>query len=357
MWPYLRGSAAGSDQRRVTTADQSGPPTGVASGVGSVPGTDPRASADVVAGEVALMHLPELPGRGLGADMIGRCAALLVDMPMDVGIHGFRFAGAASGLRRRAHDLLRADLDALEEVWETRGLGGSDAWVKTQVTGPFTLAAGVEVATGHKAVADRGAWADVVGSLTEGIADHVRELSRRLGARVVVQIDEPSLRAVVDGRVAPLSRFDVVPAIPAAVVAEHLTAFCEGVGAPVVLHDCGDAFCWDVVAQTPLWGVSLDLGRLGSDRSRTEDLDGLGEAVDAGRVVLAGAVPATGLLPRAEDVTDRLVTLADTIGLDHAVFTEQMLVTPSCGLAGASSDRAAAVLAAGTAVADELHHR
>ena len=343
----------------MTTPASSGPPTGVATGIGSMPGTDPRAVADVVAGEVALMYLPELPARGLGSDMIGRCAALLVDMPMDVGIHGFRLAGAGSALRRRAHDLLRTDLDALEEIWETRGLGGSDAWVKTQVAGPFTLAAGVETATGHKAVADRGAWTDVVESLTEGIADHVRQLSRRLGARVLVQIDEPALRAVVEGSVPPLSRFDVVPAIPPAVVAEHLTALCEGVGAPVVLHDCGDAFPWTVAAQTPLWGVSLDLGRLGSDRSRTEDLDGLGEAVDAGRVVFAGAVPATGTgpVPRAEDVTDRLVALADTVGFDHAVLSEQMLVTPGCGLAGASSERAAAVLAVCTAVADELHHR
>ncbi|MBE7160736.1 MAG: vitamin-B12 independent methionine synthase [Williamsia herbipolensis] len=352
----LRGPVTGSRRRGVSSP---APPTGVATGVGSMPGTDPRAVADVVAGEVALMHLPELPARGRGADMIGRCAALLVDMPMDVGIHGFRFAGSGSALRRRAHDLLRSDLDALEEIWETRGLGGPDAWVKTQVTGPFTLAAAVETASGHKAVADRGAWADVVGSLTEGVADHARELSTRLDARVVVQIDEPSLRAVVDGRVPPLSRFDVVPSIPAAVVAEHLSALCDGVGAPVVLHDCGDAFPWDVAAQTPLWGVSLDLGRLGTDRSRTEDLDGLGEAVDAGRVVLAGVVPATGPapVPRPEDVTDRLVALADTIGLDHAVFTDQTLVTPGCGLAGASSDRAAAALKTCTAVADELHHR
>ncbi|WP_299570892.1 vitamin-B12 independent methionine synthase [uncultured Williamsia sp.] len=343
----------------MTTPASSGPPTGVATGIGSMPGTDPRSAADVVAGEVALMHLPELPARGLASDMLGRCAALLVDMPMDVGIHGFRFAGAGSGLRRSARDLLRADLDALQEIWETRGLGGSEAWVKTQVTGPFTLAAGVETATGHKAVADRGAWTDVVGSLTEGIADHVRELAKRLGARVLVQIDEPALQSVVAGTVTPLSRFDTVRAIPPAVVAEHLSALCEGVGAPVVLHDCGEAFPWDVAAQTPLWGLSLDLGRLGSGRSRTEDLDGLGEAVDAGRVVLAGAVPAAGPGPvqQAEDVTDRLVALADTIGLDHSVLSEQMLVTPSCGLAGVSSERAAAVLAVCTAVADELHHR
>ncbi|MGZ8176441.1 vitamin-B12 independent methionine synthase [Williamsia sp. SKLECPSW1] len=341
----------------MTPQDGPRPPTGVATGVGSMPGSDPRGAADVVAGEVALMHLPELPARGVGADMIGRCAALLVDMPMDVGNHGYRLAGGGSALRRRARDLLRADLDALEEVWETRGLGGPDAWVKTQIAGPFTLAATVELTTGHKALADRGAWGDVVGSLTEGIADHVRDLSRRLGARVLVQIDEPSLDAVVAGRVPPLSRFDVIPPVPAAVAAEHLSALCAGVGAPVLLHHCGDAFPWDVAAQTPLWGVSLDLARIGAERPRTEDLDGFGEAVDAGRVVVAGCVPTTGPTPTPDDVSDRLIALVDTIGLDHAVLVEQMIVSPACGLGEVASARAVAALGVATAVGERLPHR
>ena len=76
-----------ADRRRdpVTT---SGLPTGVGTGVGSMPGADPRAAAAVVNGELDLAHLVELPGRGLGSDLIGRMAAILVDLPMDTATWG-----------------------------------------------------------------------------------------------------------------------------------------------------------------------------------------------------------------------------------------------------------------------------
>ncbi|MGZ4582780.1 MAG: methionine synthase, partial [Mycobacterium sp.] len=56
-----------------------------ASGVGSWPGAAPREAAEVVVGELggALPHLVELPGRGVGADTLGRAGALLVDVAID----------------------------------------------------------------------------------------------------------------------------------------------------------------------------------------------------------------------------------------------------------------------------------
>ena len=58
---------------------------GAVTGVGSWPGTDPREAATIVLGELGrLPHLVELPARGLGADMIGRASALLVDLQLDV---------------------------------------------------------------------------------------------------------------------------------------------------------------------------------------------------------------------------------------------------------------------------------
>jgi hypothetical protein len=60
-------------------------PDGAATGVGSMPGTDPREAAATIVGELPLLpHLPELPARGVGADMIGRTAGLLVDIAVEV---------------------------------------------------------------------------------------------------------------------------------------------------------------------------------------------------------------------------------------------------------------------------------
>ncbi len=55
-----------------------------ATGAGSLPGTDPREAIRLIFDELPdLPHLAELPGRGIGADLIGRTAALLVDLPVE----------------------------------------------------------------------------------------------------------------------------------------------------------------------------------------------------------------------------------------------------------------------------------
>ena len=55
-------------------------PAGSATGIGSMPGTDPAEAMRVIAGELpGFPHLPELPARGPGADLTGRTAGLLVD--------------------------------------------------------------------------------------------------------------------------------------------------------------------------------------------------------------------------------------------------------------------------------------
>ena len=75
-------------------------------GVGSMPGTDPRVAAEISVGETEFAFLPELPARGLGADMVAAAAVLLlVDMPMDVAPSGYRLSGRQSGLSRRGQGL------------------------------------------------------------------------------------------------------------------------------------------------------------------------------------------------------------------------------------------------------------
>jgi hypothetical protein len=58
--------------------------TGTATGIGSLPGEDPREAARLVLGELPVPHLPELPARGPHADLAGRGAALLADLPVDL---------------------------------------------------------------------------------------------------------------------------------------------------------------------------------------------------------------------------------------------------------------------------------
>ncbi len=148
---------------------------GVATGIGSLPGVSTDEATRTVAGELPeLPHLVELPDRGVGADMAGRSAALLVEIYAEVVPSGWRITRRPGRDIQRAKDFLQWDLDAAQQHFE-----GAD-WVKTQVCGPWTLAALLELPNGHRALTDVGAVDDLAVSLAEGVLAHVDELARRL---------------------------------------------------------------------------------------------------------------------------------------------------------------------------------
>jgi hypothetical protein len=168
---------------------------GGASGVGSWPGTDPLEAARTVLDLLPdLPFLPELPARGPHADVVGRSTALLAGTPVDLQPSGWRLVARSSRDGRLARDLLARDLDALEEVADAV----RPPALKVQCAGPWTLAATLELPRGERALADHGAVDDLAHSLAEGLRDHLADLRRRLpGTRLVLQLDEPGLPAVL----------------------------------------------------------------------------------------------------------------------------------------------------------------
>ncbi len=58
--------------------------------------------------------------------------------------------------------------------------------------------------------------------------------------------------------------------------------------------------------------------------------------------------------PTESALTDRVLTWLDQLGLDPEVVSQRLLVTPSCGLAGASPDWARRALALSREVAKNL---
>ncbi|GAA1480950.1 hypothetical protein GCM10009624_13900 [Gordonia sinesedis] len=316
----------------------SGLPTGVGTGVGSMPGTDPREAAGIVVGEVDFGYVPELPDRGIGADMVGAMAAILVDLPIDAGPHGYRLSARPSSVTRRATDFWRIDLDAVEELWDAAGFVGTGRPFKVQCCGPFTFAASVELPSGHKALRDRGAVRDIVESTAEGLRAAVGEVTRRLGADVVVQLDEPLIDAVLDGTVTPLTRMDPIPAIPLSEVADALDSVVRHVGRPAILHNCGTTR-WDLAERLP--GVAQSVELLPGRTVDTATLDGIGALIERGDVLVAGVVaavadPSVSAPERPETIAQSLAGIVDRIGLPRNVLSDNVIVTPTCGLAGAT---------------------
>ena len=318
------------------------PFTGVATGVGSWPGTDPREAAATIVGELPeLPHLVELPGRGVGADMIGRASALLVDLQFETTTRGYRIAPRPGRVSRRAHDYLREDLDAFEEAWETAGRTSDAATVKLQSVGPLTLASEVELANGHRVLTDPGAVRDFAESLAEGLREHVAEVRRRLGVDIVVQLDEPSANTVLSGSVQGVTGLEKIRALPAPEALDVLDTVAAGVGAPVAVHTCAAAPPLELLRRSAAVAIGLDVSLL-----TARDLDGVGELLDADKHLLLGLVPTSApqVRPTWRDVAEPAVTVVDRLGFPRSTLRDRVGVTPVCGLAGASQDWARAAV-------------
>ena len=311
-------------------------PWGPATGVGSLPGGNPVEALRTVTGELPdFAHLPELPGRGVGADIVGRTAALLVDVAVDLTAAGWRLVARPGNDLRRAQELLERDLDALLTV-----AGDYTGPFKVQAAGPWTLAAGLERSRGDRAVVDPGARRDLAQSLAEGLAAHVAAVSARLpGARVVVQLDEPSVPAVLLGGLPTVSGFGKLSAVESTVVEEELAALVRRLPGPVVVHCCAARAPLDLFRAAGAAGVSFDLGLV-------QDLDAVGTAVEAGTHLLTGVVPGTdSTLPAPKATATRVQAWWNELGFPPERLPGAVTLTPACGLAGASPGYARAAMA------------
>lgn len=317
-------------------------PPGTATGIGSLPGTDPREATRTVAGELpALPYLPELPARGVGADMIGRTAALLVDLAVEVMPSGYRVTARPGREHRRGVDLLRADLDALDEALDS----ACAERVKIQAAGPWTLAAGIELHNGHRVLTDRGARREFAASLTEGLKAHVAEVAARTGAAVILQLDEPGLPAVLAGTLPTASGWGTVRSIDAPEAVQILREVIEGLPVPVIVHCCAPGAPIPLLRAAGAAALALDARLIGSD---TTTLDAIGETWDAGIPLLLGLVPALrpeGKEPTLRELVRPALDLADRIGFARPRLAELAVPTPACGLAGASPDWARRAMA------------
>ena len=309
----------------------------LATGVGSLPGTDIAEAVRLVVGELPdLPHLPELPERGAAASMTGRALAIVAGAGLGADLQpaGWRLTGGGGGVdQRRARSLLAQDLDLLEEA-----LQGYTGHLKVQVAGPWTLAATVERPRGDKVLADHGARRELAQALAEGVRDHLADVRRRVAAAgpLVLQVDEPALAAVLAAQVPTASGFGRHRAVDRPELSEHLAwvfAAAAGSGAEPWAHSCAPGTPLDLLRGAGARGLSVDL-----DVLAPSDHDALGEALDAGDGVALGIVPSVDPVTPPDDraLTDRVLGWLDGLGLDPEAVGQRLLVTPTCGLAGAS---------------------
>lgn len=311
---------------------------GPATGIGSMPGGDALETAKTVTGSFEdFPYLAELPARGPGADMIGRTAGMLVELYARVEPSGWRIGDRPGRDTRRARAWLGEDLDALEEF--TQGYEGP---LKVQAVGPWTLAAALELKNGEAALSDQGACRDLAGSLAEGLRAHLADVRRRIpGAQVVLQLDEPSLIGVLRGQIKTASEYRTHRAVDRQLVESTLREVIGVHDGPAVVHSCAPDVPFALLRRAGADAISFDFSLL------TEcDDEAIGEAVEGGTKLFAGVVAGVdGPLSDPAGSVMGVRTLWRRLGLDPGSLAESVVVTPSCGLAGASPAYARAVLA------------
>lgn len=305
-----------------------------ATGVGSLPGLDAAEAAAIVAGETeGMLHQVELPARGPGADLIGRTAGHIVAstgaFSVETTPDGWRITDAPNRVMRRARSWWNEDADALESsAQDYRGD------VKVQVCGPWTLAAMIELRSGERLVRDHGACRELSEALAATTEEVVRNTRARIpGARrIYVQCDEPSLAAVARGslrtasgygRYAPVSSVDLEQGLATVMSAIDAAGGISGI------HACASHTPWDVIGKSGAAFVSFDA--FGAPIPDAQ----LGMFWEAGIELFFGAVPSTEHAGRwgGIEVSAPIRDAGHRLGLDRFAT---VVVTPTCGLAGAS---------------------
>lgn len=309
---------------------------GLATSVGSFPGTDSLAAARWSLLETPeFWTVPELPDRGPGSEMIGRTLGMLA------GISDYFYAGLsptgwelASGATRaitRAQSFLAEDFERVESVYISDPGVFSNA-AKISVVGPLTLSASVGRSQAENLIVDVAAVFDVAQALGEVVHNLISEMRRRYsGVRdVVVQIDEPLLASVLGGGLknrastAPLrswTRAEAVEVLAIVVAAAH------AVEASVAFHGCTTTVEFDVMLRS-----RVDLMMCPMSLIRDSAFDRLAESFDAG----VGAV--FGIDVGGYGMSDVGLIMGDVlektrrIGIPDTEVAQYVSVSPECGL-------------------------
>jgi len=330
-----------------------------ATALGTWPGDDPLEATRIIRGELGSPHLPflaELPDRGVGSDALGRTASLLEELAVDVQPHGWRLVDRPGKDMRRAASALSTDLNVLADVAGAEDVSPDE--LKVQLVGPLSLAAGLYLHNGERALLDHGARRDLAASLAAGVGGYLTRVAAAVpGARLVVQVDEPAIAAVLAGTIPTASGYRTLRAVAASEVRESWRIVMDalrGAGAAGVVVSFPEIEAPIELALTSgADGVALPLKAL--TNRQWEQVAG---AVEAGKQFWAGAleVAAVGPLPKVADCVEAVWRPWRQLGLPPSLLPA-VRVTPSAGLAARTPAEATAVLNRLTQVADGLNQQ
>ena len=117
-----------------------------------------------------------------------------------------------------------------------------------------------------------------------------------------------------------------------------LYLFLLGIGTPMFPKALRGKFWVTFIAIILLLGGSANLMMMAGAPTNPAELARFAETLEAARTVALGIVPSADLADAPSDarLTERVQRWLDMLGLDHEAAGEHLVVTPTCGLAGAT---------------------
>jgi hypothetical protein len=151
-------------------------------------------------------------------------------------------------------------------------------------------------------------------------------------ARLVVQLDEPSVPAVLAARVPTPSGYGTARAIERTLVAQGLEQVLAVVAdGGRVLHCCAADIPIELFASTGVNAISFDPAVVG-----TKQDDALGTALEAGISLWPGVVPSSDAAISVPSARRPIAELASHLGVGADRLAASIVPTPTCGLAVAT---------------------
>jgi methionine synthase II (cobalamin-independent) len=232
---------------------------------------------------------------------------------------------------RRAQSWWNEDADAMEAT--AQNYQGD---IKIQICGPWTLSAHIEMSNGERMIRDAGACREIAEALALTVRSLVESTRIRVpnAQAIYVQCDEPSMAAVAEGSLRTASGYGRHSPVVDGVLETHLRLVMESisqVGGIPGIHACSSRVPWRVVRKSGAKFISFDA------LTGVPDDDYLGSMWEAGITLFFGSVPA---LP-AEGEWNGITASAPARMAAHRLGISDfhnVVITPTCGLAGATPE-------------------
>lgn len=336
----------------------------IATGIGSLPITDPEKAAALSIQYLAEAPIwPQLPQRDFREHMDGQYSEALPGLKLDAAKKRFYFdttKDLTPELEKFFERYLEKDYGffKISETYAAafpafiKALKKSPPqkmqYVKGHITGPLTAGISFKDETGKDIVHNDVLFDAVVKGLAMKAAWQIQELGR-FGKSVIIFIDEPAMESLG-------SAFS---AVSPEVVAEKLNEIIDTIhelGGIAGIHCCGNAD-WPLIFNSKVDIVNFDaFGYMEKVLLYPGDIRNF---YDRGGALAWGIVP-TGAFTGAE-TADMLISRLEAgikrleqQGIKRETILRQCLVTPSCGMGSLTPEKAEAILKLLREVSDRM---